>query len=164
MNSTIFTSKQECIPVGCVLQCFSGHLGWGGGFCQGILPGGVCLGRCTPLAHCVLGYPRHGQMATEAGGTHPTGMHSWFKLFLTIRVRNKFIFDYSCTVQIHFYLCTDSQLSYALCKWTFYISMHSELNYPCAIRLINQSNLARFNTKIRSILLFQKRNCARISC
>ena len=51
-----------------------------GGVCSrgGLLPGGCLLWGCLLPGGC--GDPP--EMATAAGGTHPTGMHSCYDLFL----------------------------------------------------------------------------------
>ena len=46
----------------------------------GIHPPGHTPPGQTPPGQCMLGY---GQ---QAGGTHPTGMQSWYKLFQTLKV------------------------------------------------------------------------------
>ena len=46
---------------------------------------GTCIaGGHARQGACVVGGGMHaGEMATEAGGTHPTGMHSCFVFFTT---------------------------------------------------------------------------------
>ena len=91
------------------------------------------------------------------------------------------VFNYLWIVLIYFYLwpfivpCAmqnnflplNSQLNHAQCKWTFYLSTHSQLNYPCPIRWIipiiklNSSNLASLKItigKTRMIITIQLRN------
>ena len=52
------------------------------------------LGRHPP------GRPPHSEMATEAGGTHPTGMHSFRTIFLHYLLETIFLFTNS-----NVYLC-----------------------------------------------------------
>ena len=54
-------SARDCLPGGCLPR--------------GCLPEGVCAGRCLPEPP---GNPPPPEAATEAGGMHPTGMHSCY--------------------------------------------------------------------------------------
>ena len=89
---TIFTARQwDCGKVMFSQACHSVHLGVGG-YAEFYVPSGGCipgtrslpgvyrgkhpLGRYTPTIRCW-----HLMVATEAGGTHPTGMLSYWALF-----------------------------------------------------------------------------------
>ena len=59
------------------------------------MAGGICGRRCAWQGACMAGGMRGrgcawqgvcmvGEMATAADGTHPTGMHSCFKLFISM--------------------------------------------------------------------------------
>ena len=58
-----------------------------GGVCPGL---GVCPGGCLPEGICPGRHTLLPKTAIEAGGTHPTGMHSCFLMKLFANKNNSF--------------------------------------------------------------------------